>query len=351
MARIAGVLAVIGRSAWRNLRSVGGFAGNNLVAVIVLLMAEEPLDRPSSTAAFYFLIGLLYTIPLANDLTLRIPPERFGLWPLSRIERGLIHAVNVALNPMLFIAVLFASLSRHPAVGAGLLAAGVAGPFAAYAIRFAGHVARGAERFSVFRVIPRFPGRFGGLVQNRLRGLLRMFDVYFAAALSFGGVCYRVFASNPDPMATVVIGHLVLIAISTLAQAHLAFDAESEEARMRLLPASRAAVVLAKDVAWLSIAAVLTVCYASLPIAAAAITALTAGHYTVGREPIEQRRGHFASGTLGPVGIAQIVAIVVAGIATLRFGIAAFALFAGAYGVSVLMAGRRPLADARGSEQ
>lgn len=341
MARIAAVLGVVARSAWRNARSVGGFLGNNFFAVIVLLMAEEPRDRPSSTAIFYFVIGLLYSIPLANDLTLRIPAERFALWPLTRLERAVVYAVNLALNPLLVVAVLFAALSRHPAVRVGLFASGIFAPLLAYALRFVGHRASRASGWSIIRLIPRFPGRLGGLVQNHIREQMRMLDVLFAAALSIGGVAYRLFDPHHDAMVSLVIGHLIVIMMSTLGQAHLAFDADSENTRARLLPISGAAMLLARDMAWLSILVLLAVWYASLPVAVAAVTALTVGHWPAARPWIEQRRGHFASGTLWPIGIVQMLAVLVAGAATFRFGIAITPLFGGAYAASLLWYGRK----------
>ena len=341
MARIAAVLEVVARSAWRNARSVGGFLGNNFFAVIVLLMAEEPLDRPSSTAIFYFVIGLLYAIPLANDLTLRIPADRFSLWPLTRLERAIVHVVNLALNPLLALAVLFAALSRHPAVRVGLLASGIAAPLGAYAIRFAGHRMTRFHVRPLMRVTPQFPGRLGGLIQNHMREQMRMLDVFFAAALSVGGVAYRVFDPHSDPMATLVIGHLLVILMSTLAQAHLAFDAEAENTRARLLPISGAAMLFARDAAWVSISVLVVVWYASLPVAAALLAALTVGHCAAARPRVEQRRGHFASGTLWPIGIAQMAGVMAAGVVTFRFGVAVLALVVGVYGWSLIWYGRR----------
>lgn len=307
-------------------------------------MAQEPTDRPSSTAFFYLLVGLLYAAPLAGDLARRIPAERFALWPLSRVERALVHAVNLALNPLLVVAVLFAALSRHPGVKAGLLVSGIAAPFAAYALRrFRGLPAA--------RMVPAFPGRLGGLIQNHVREYLRMLDVYFAAALAAGGVLYRLFDAHADRMAAPVIGLLLVIMMSTLAQAHLAFDASQDDTRVRLLPISRAAALFAKDAAWLSIMAVLTACYASLPVAAGALAALTVGHSTAARPRIEQRRGHFASGTLWPAGIVQVLAIVAAGAATLRFGMAAAALAAVAYFASLPYSARSVTAGSMRAER
>jgi hypothetical protein len=340
MARLRAVLTIVARSAWRNAGAVGGFLGNNFFAIIVLLMAEEPVNRPSSTSIFYLAIGLLYAIPLANDLTLRIPAERFALWPLTRSERAIVHAVNLVLNPLLAVAVLFAALSRHGAVRVGLFASGIIAPFAAYALRFAADHVRRVERLSIVRRIPRFPGRLGGLVQNHVRELLRMLDVYFAAALSIGGLAYRLFNSIPDPRAPLIIGHLIVIMMSTLGQAHLAFDAEAEWTRHRLVPVSGAAMRLAKDAAWLSIVALLALPYAFLPVAVAAFTALAVGHCAAARPAIEQRRGHFASGNLWPIGIAQILAIAGVGVATYRFGLVVAPFVAAGYGASLVWAGR-----------
>jgi hypothetical protein len=332
---------VLARSAVRNARGVGGLLGNNFIAVIVVLMAQEPLNRPSSTAFFYFVIGLLYAVPLARDLTLRIPADRFALWPLGRAQRALIHAANLALNPLLLVAVVFGALSRHPAVRAGLLVSGLIAPFVAAALEYLARVTHRFERVSIVRLIPSFPGRLSGLIQNHIREQLRMLDVYFAAAFSIGGLIYRFSDAHADAMAGLVIGHLLIIQMSTLAQAHLAYDGGAERTRARLLPISGPAILLAKDVAWLSIVAVLAAAYASPSVVAAACAALAVGHAQVARPRIEQRRGHFASGTLWPCGIVQILAIIVAGGTTAHFGAVVALLFAGAWAASLIWYGQK----------
>ena len=341
MARVAVVLAVVVRSAFRNARGIGGFLGNNFFLVIVLLMAEEPTDRPSSTAIFYLVIGLLYAIPLANDLTLRIPAERFGLWPLGRGERALIHAANLVLNPLLAVAIAFAALSRHPAVRVGLLASGVVAPLAAYAFKWLARVLRRFDRLSLLRLIPPFPGPLGGLIQNHVREQLRMLDPYFAAALSLGGIVYRISTPNVDATASLVIGSLVIILMSTLAQAHLGFDSASENTRERLLPISGAAVLWARDAAWFAIVAALAAGYASWPVVTEAFIALAIGHSQVARPRVEQKRGHFASGALWPVGIGQTLGIPVAGAFAHRFGLPVALASVVVYAVSLYYYGRK----------
>ena len=66
MAGFGELIAAQGCSAWRNLVRFGALTHNNLFAVIVLLMAEEPVDRPSSTAVFYLVIGILSALPSAS---------------------------------------------------------------------------------------------------------------------------------------------------------------------------------------------------------------------------------------------------------------------------------------------
>lgn len=350
MARVAAVLSVIVRSAVRNVRSVGRFLGNNFFVVIAILMAEEPADRPSSTSFFYLAIGLLYAIPLASELTLRIPADRFAVWPLTRAQRAIIYAANLLFNPLLVVAILFAALSRHPGVWVGLLLSGLAAPPAAYVIRFVAGAAHHFDRLSIFRLIPMFPGRLGGLIQNHVREQLRMLDMYFAAALSLGGIAYRLLDPRAEAMATPVIGCLLLIMTSTLGQSHLSFDGDSENARARLLPISGMAALFAKDAAWLSIVAVIAAPYASLPVAMAALMVLAAGHCSAARPRIAQLRAHFSSGTLWPVGIAQIAAVIAAAVITTRFGVAPAPLFAAVYFASLVRYGRKWVSGPSGGD-
>src|SRR5262249_19748902 len=158
-------------------------------------------------------------LPSAGDMARRIPAARLELWPRSSWERVALNAFNLLLNPVLFLAVLFAALSRHRAVGVGLLAAGVLAPFVLRAVRL------WRNPPGLMHLVPGFPGRLGGLVQNRVRELLQSLDVWFAALLSLGGCLYRMFHPHPDPMAQVVIGGLIVVLLSTLAQANSSFDA------------------------------------------------------------------------------------------------------------------------------
>lgn len=306
MAGLVALVAALGRSAQRAFGRFGSVIHNNLFLVILLLMAEEPLDRPSSTAIFYLLIGVLAALPLAGDMARRIPEARMALWPLTAAQRAAVFAVNLLLNPMLPLALIFAMLSRHRTVGAGLFIVGICAPIVLGAFRLWKSPPR------LMRLVPACPGRLGGLVQNRLRELLQTLDLWFAALLSFGGCLYRILTPRPDPMATVVIGGLIVVLLSTAAQAASAFDAEAAIARRLLLPLTGRDVLLARDLAWLVPLFLLTAPYGLHRTLAAAFLVLAAGHRTVLTPPAAQTRWQFAAGQLFPTGAIQIVGVMAA---------------------------------------
>lgn len=337
MVAVAAIVAGIARSSWRDLRSLGSFTGNNLFAVIALMMAEEPVDRPSSTAFFYFLIGLLYLFPLAIDVVRQVPPVRFALWPLNFKQRAAIYAATLICNPMLIIALLFASLSREPSVGRMLFAAGVTAPILA---SIASVIFKRAPAINLFTFIPRFPGLLGGLIQAHVRESLGMLDFYFAAVLSLGGLLYRIYSPHPDPMAPLVIGHLVVILLSTMAQTLYGTDAAAMHTRLQILPLSGVQILLAKDASWLLLVLVLAWPSPILPILAASAAALAVGHSVQVKQVIPQRRWRFAQGSLAPTGIVQMVALVAAGASVNQLGARMLPVVAAAYLVSLFWYGR-----------
>ena len=121
------------------------------------MMAEEPVDRPSSTTVFYLLIGLLYLFPLAQDLAVRIPSERFRLWPLTLPQRAAIQTINLAVNPLLLIAIFFAALTRDRALGRALFAAGAIAPFLWIGGSFLLRRTKVFTNFRPLQSVPRFP--------------------------------------------------------------------------------------------------------------------------------------------------------------------------------------------------
>jgi hypothetical protein len=334
---VAAILTGIVRSSWRDLRSLGSITGNNILAIIVLMMANEPPNRPSSATFYLFIIGILFIFPLSADVLRQIPVERFRLWPLSNSERITVRVSALALNPMLVIAAAFTAVTRHPFVG---IALGLLAVIAETLAVSTAALRRRAPHLGAFRFIPRIPGRLGGIVQNHLRVLAGALDIYFALVLAVGGAIYCYTAAQPDPQARLMIGLLVVLFLSTLAQCQFGFDSAAEQVRYRLLPLTGVQILLAKDLAWLAIAALLSWPFHLLPSAGAACAALAIGHDTAVRFPIPQRRWRFSEGRLAPAGIIQIMALVSAGIAIDHFGWWMFFPFFMAYAASLWWYGR-----------
>ena len=335
MAAVAAIILAILRCSQRSLRAAGALTGNNLAAVIGLLIAMEPTDRPSSATVIYMIVGLLWSIPMAREVTRRIPPECFRLWPLGTWQKAVIHGVNIVLNPLIVIAVLFGLLSRDRAMGLGLLMIGASAPFAVLAMDAL--VRR--DICLPLGWIPRLPGAAGGLAQNHLRELLQLLDVWFALIVAAGGVYYCRFFPHSDPAAALVFGHLVVLLMSTLAQGHAGFDADAAQQRLRLMPVSGRAVLFSKDLAWLILALPMIALFPLLPSVAAALTALAMGHRTSAGPPVEQKRWSFASGKLAPEGVLQMIALIAVGAGVNSFGWRLFAVVPLAYAGSLWWSG------------
>lgn len=336
MAAVAAIILAILRSGRRSLRAAGAFTGNNLAGIIALLMAEEPRDRPSSTTVIYLFIGLLWAIPMAREVNRRIPPECYLLWPLKTWQRGIIHAFNIILNPLIVIAALFGALSRDPVIGWALFVIGAAAPLAV----LAGDSILGDVSLPL-GWIPRMPGRMGGLIQNHLRELLQLLDAWFALIVASSGAAWLHFGSNTDKAAPVVFGHLVILLMSTLAQGHVGFDAGAAGQRLRLLPVSGSEVLIAKDAAWLIVVVPLIVWFPLVPCLAAALIALAMGHRNSISPAIEQRRWSFASGRLAPDGLLQMIALIATGAAANSWGWPVLPVVVMVYAASVWWSGRR----------
>ncbi len=166
-------------------------------------------------------------------------------------------------------------------------------------------------------------------MQSHLRELLQLLDIYLALLTAIGGVIYTRFSATPDPEASIVLGCLVILLMSTCAQGHVSFDAPALQARMRLLPISGASVLFANDAAWLLVTIPLIVGFRPLPCIAAGLAALIMGHRRSIRDCIEQQ------------GILQIIGLVVAGSGVYNSGWSAFAAVVVAYAGSLWWSGRK----------
>src|SRR5207253_9113075 len=127
--------------------------------------------------------------------------------------------------------------------------------------------------------VPRFPGRWGGLVSKDLRQLLRVLDFYLALLLSLSGMAYRIFGRQAEPAAFPILAIMVVLALSTYAQCLFGLDWPDGWDRYRLYPLRGRHLLLAKDGAFLLPAMVLVAGLDPLAGFAAALAALAIGHH------------------------------------------------------------------------
>jgi hypothetical protein len=306
--------------------------GNNLVPLIALMMADEPPSLQSSASFYGLVVGLLFLFPLSADLLRQVPSERLHLWPLSTGQLAAIRAATLLLNPVLWVALAVSVVTHN--FRAGLLLVLVS-----FAVQLL--VSIPLPRMNLLRFIGTFPGNLGGLIQNHLRVLLSALDFYFATLFALCAAVYCFWTAQPDPMARVIIGQLIVIFLSTLAQCQFGFDDAAERIRYRLLPLSGVQILLAKDVAWWMLAILLTWPFHLLACLSSAATVLAIGHHTAVRKPVRQHRWRFAEGRLGTVGLLQVFGAMSSGVAVSQAGPAAALPCVALYCASLWWYGRK----------
>jgi hypothetical protein len=168
-----------------------------------------------------------------------------------------------------------------------------------------------------------------------VRELLQTLDVWFAAFFAFVGL----FLSDAD--SSLVLGGLLVVVLSTVAQPCPGFDAEAVRTRRALLPLSGLHVLLARDLAWMLVTLPITAPYRLIPCMAGALAALAVGHRALREPPVEQHRWHFAAGHVAPTGLYQILAIILATAGVEQFGLGGLAAAALAWFASLQWYGRR----------
>ena len=333
MAGSLAILSALSRSVWRDLRTFGSVGGNNLLLFMLLVMYQQP----QSGAFFLIILSVLLLGPLSGDPFRKIPRDRLALWPLGARERVTLRAGSLALSPVVWVAIVFLFWTGGWSLGLILLGGAIL-------MQVGGGVwSRWREgRASSMRAIalPKFPGRWGGLVRKDLRQMLSVLDCYAALVLALGGSLYRAFGEKADPDAFMILALVVVIALSTYAQALFGLDLPWGVARYRVLPLRGFEILLAKDVAFLCVAAVLVAPLALLPGLAGALVALGVGHHASVTRPSPQMRWRFTGGTLWPHGCFQVFLLVATGVATGRGSIWYLALALLAFGASLWYYGR-----------
>jgi hypothetical protein len=264
MARVRAVLAALATAARRDFRTVAWFSGNNLFVAAISLLA---MNDPGAFVAMSAFIGLVLFIPLSASPLRLAPRDRLAVWPLRGRERRALEVLALGLSPVAWLIVGLAVWKRASAglvaMTAGVFAAGFVPPSTPPARR------------GVWRRMPAFPGPLNQLIRKNLRETLSTLDFWGSAAVGAFPIGLRIAgALTPDALLPSTI--LVMLAISTYAQALFGLDGEGGMTRYRLLPVPGWQILAAKDVAFVLLSVMLT-----LPLAPAA--GLAAAHGAGGR--------------------------------------------------------------------
>jgi len=122
-------------------------------------------------------------------------------------------------------------------------------------------------------------------------------------------LAYRVFGGVLPTDAFLGLTLLIVLALSSYAQCLFGLDGEGGLSRYRLLPVRGWQLLLAKDVAFLSVVIPLTLPLALLPGIGAALVALAVGHAPAVEHPRPQTRWRFSSGGGLGNGVIQLIAL------------------------------------------
>lgn len=342
MAGLRTILRALRRAVARDLGTFGSIKVNNLFLFVALLAygALNSGQPPKSAYPFFILLGFLLLFPLSSDPLGKIPPSRFGLWPLSGGQRLGLRFASLALSPVTWIGIVILLRTARPAMALGFVGL-------AAAMQTASALGRRAVQrdphWNLLRYIPRFPGRLGGLVRKNVCEILSLLDPYAALFLSIGGGLYRLFGAHPDPEAFAIIGLIVALTMSTYAQSlfGLELGSGSGMTRYRLVPANGWEILLAKDIAFLAVLLVLLLPLDPMPGMTFGVAALALGHHSSVLLELPQQRWRFTGGRLLPVGALQALAGMALGFLEYERGFVVFVVAAIGYAASLHYYGRR----------
>ncbi len=310
------------------MRSFGSIFGQNLFLFLIFVALQ-----PESAEFFLAILAFVLLLPLSGDPMQKIPAERRALWPVSQRQWRAIRIGSFALSPISWAALVL--LFRTGWRAGGLLVG------CAAILLIATQAAKRIHIQPLWKTRLRIPapsGTMGALMRLHWREMLRTLDPYVALLLTLCALLYRFSGKPLDPAAPRILSLVVVLALSTEAQVLLGIDGSGAE-RYRQMPIRGWQILLAKDLAFLVLTALLV---APLQVGSgltAAVAVLAIGHYRSVTTPIPQLRWRFTSGVLFPDGVMQIAALFAAGNAVATLGwriivpcIAAWALSIWLYG-------------------
>jgi len=302
--RPVAILKWIARAANRNRRSFISLAGNNLFYAAMTLAFM--LDPVGAQAAF-ILVGIIVVLPMSSDPLRAIPRVRMLIWPLEANERRLLRLVSPLLNPMTW-GVLALALWKRASWGIVSLGAGVVGT------GFIASARAGSGAKSLWRYLPRYPSLLNHLIRNNLRQLLSTLDFWCGASIAVAALGWRAAGLLPQE-AFFPLTVIAMVGISTCALTLFGLDGEAGMTRYRLMPLRGWQILLAKDIAYLTMALIVAAPL-SIPAAlGAALIALAIGHQASVASPRPQTRWRFQTGSSLGVALTQMIPMTMAGAA------------------------------------
>lgn len=329
---VLAILRALSRAMRRDLGSFAALKVNNFFLFVLFLTYSNVLYRlsPYSAYPFLLLVGFLVLFPMSSDPLAKIPPSRFGVWPLDTSQRLALRLTSVAISPVFWIALIL-MLWTARSLALAFVALAIAMQVAIMAVGSPGW-------HSGLRL--RFPCKIVPLISAAIRQMLSVLDTYIALLLAIGGCVYRFLFHAPDPAAYPIFALLIALAMSTYAQCLFGLDSGSAMTRYRLLPLPLWQIVLAKDIAFL---AILIILVAPLSLAAgltSGLVALAIGRYSAIRRRSSQHRWRFTGGRV-IVGVPQGVLGLGMGLAAQQVSPALLGVAAAAYCVSLGISSRK----------
>ncbi len=294
--RIQGLLKALGLASWRDVQSFRSIGGQNFLLFVGFVALQ-----PESAQFFLLILALVLLFPLSSDPLQKIPPERRHTWPILRWEWITLRVCSLALSPVAWFAAL---LLFRAGWRSGALALGC-GISAQILLQFGKAASRRIPSTSLAR-IPAPPGVIGAIMRLQWREMLRTLDPYVALLLVASTELYRATGGRLPADALRIIALVTTLALSTHTQVLLGIDGHGAQ-RYRQVPIRGWQILLAKDLAFLSILGLLVMPLDLLSGILGGITALAVGHHRSVLNPVRQAPWRFTSGALVPTGLIQTV--------------------------------------------
>lgn len=305
MARFLAVLRLLQRLSVREFRAFSSITANNFTFFLLFLLFAAPPPRKHPHEPFWstLLFQIVILIPLlfsvAFDTLACLPESRRRLWPFSKWQQLLLRCCAIASNPSFWALAVIFGLWMGFAVAAIFVAGALI--IQAIAILLQG-IFHGHWRAPI-RMVPKWHGRIGGIVRIQVQHILTTLDFYLALLLCIGATLWRLLSRSVKPDALPIIAMVIALALSTITQCAFNMDVPGGLTRYRQLPLSGRKLLLAKDLAYLLVASILT---APLGIVAGltfSFVAVAAGRYPSLRRVRAQQgwrlvAGHFQFGVL-----------------------------------------------------